>query len=315
MRIRYLAIATLAAAAAACVAQVSPAVASKAPSSTVCRYADSPTFNSLARLAPTSTARSKGVRDKDTRGIVSDTEIPAKQAPTISASFTTTIPVYFHVITDGSTGDVSPATVDDQMTVLNLAYGGFYGGLDTGFQFELADLDYTDNADWYAQATFADELEMKAALKQGQATALNVYSTSGGDFLGWAYYPKIVVYNKYQVLDGIVIDGRSMPGGPYGSAYSLGQTLTHEAGHYLGLAHTFEQGCIGHGDYVDDTPAEATPTSGCPAGKDTCTAPGFDPIHNYMDYSYDSCYDRFTAGQAARMQTQWLHWRVKHGYH
>ena len=53
------------------------------------------------------------------------------------------------------------------------------------------------------------------------------------------------------------------------------------------------------------------PTSGCPSGKDTCPEPGLDPIHNYMDYSYDTCYNQFTAGQAARMQQQWLHWRVK----
>ncbi len=93
----------------------------------------------------------------------------------------------------------------------------------------------------------------------------------------------------------------------------MGPFLVELAAHGA-AAHTFDQGCVGHGDHVADTPAEETPTSGCPEGKDTCAAPGADPIHNYMDYSYDSCYTEFTAGQAERGQEQYLFWRVKHGY-
>jgi hypothetical protein len=275
-------------------------------------YEQSATFNSLARVAPTSTAPGGRLREKATRGVAGfDAKSTGAKKP--SASFSATIPVYFHVITDGDIGSLSEDTINEQMNVLNLAFGGLYGGVNTRFQFELASVDYTDNGDWYNDPE-ANELAMKTALKQGGPTELDVYSTSGGAFLGWAYYPTIVTKKKYQVLDGIVIDGRSTPGGPYGDAFSLGQTLTHEAGHYLGLAHTFEQGCIGHGDFVDDTPAEAEPTSGCPRNKDTCREPGLDPIHNYMDYSFDRCYNQFTAGQTGRMQQQWSHWRVKHGY-
>ena len=123
---------------------------------------------------------------------------------------------------------------------------------------------------------------MKRALRVGGADTLNVYTTSGAGFLGWAYFPSS--YQKHPVLDGIVMDFRSMPGGPYGSDFSLGFTLTHEAGHWLGLFHTFQGGCTGKGDRVDDTPYERTPTSGCPEGKDTCAKPGLDPIHNYMEF-------------------------------
>ena len=42
----------------------------------------------------------------------------------------------------------------------------------------------------------------------------------------------------------------------------------------------------------------------------TCREPGLDPIHNYMDYSDDPCYSEFTAGQAERMQEQYLFFRA-----
>jgi hypothetical protein len=268
-------------------------------------------FDGLAALARTGTARGAGFTartEKNTEkysGKSDGQKTPGK--PTAG-----TIPVYVHVVhaVDG-TGFVSLADVEEQIAVLNLSFAGFPEGADTGFRFTLAGTDWTANDAWYAQETFEAEVAMKSALKRGGPTDLNIYTTSGGGFLGWAYLPKITTSKQFGVLDGVVVHYGSLPNGFIGG-FNLGYTATHEVGHYLGLEHTFEKGCLGHGDYVDDTPFMSEPTSGCPVGKDTCTrGTGVDPIHNYMDYSIDPCYTQFTQGQTERMQKQYAHWRLK----
>jgi len=141
---------------------------------------------------------------------------------------------------------------------------------------------------------------MKRALAIDPARTFNIYTCKPKQkILGYSWYPWSFAEND--VRHGIVVLYSSLPGGS-AAPYDEGETVTHEAGHYLGLYHTFEGGCADPGDYVDDTPAEQIPDYACSEGRDTCPSSGVDPIHNYMDYSDDACLVEFTAGQASRMQ-------------
>jgi hypothetical protein len=270
-------------------------------------------FDSLASLTATgAAARSAGNVVREPSLNATYQAMPASANGKGGAKFRATVPVWFHVVTDGQVGNITQAQIDEQITVLNLAFSGFYGGAPSGFRFQLAGVTRTDNSDWfYGGINGSSERPMKRALHRGGFETLNVYSTTAGPYLGWAYLPGLSETNLY--LDGIVFDWASMPGtsDQYTGKYDLGLTLVHEAGHWVNLEHTFFGGCNAKGDFVDDTPAMKTPTSGCPEGKDTCSDPGLDPIHNYMDYSYDSCYNQFTPGQVARAQDAWLFYRAR----
>ena len=240
-------------------------------------------------------------------------DLPPSAEGRAGARFAATVPVYFHVITAGAVGNVTDGQIADQIQVLNHTFAGNEGGTRTGFTFQLAGVTRTDNPTWfYAGPGGKDEKGMKSALHAGDAGSLNFYSTTAGPYLGWAFLPDIVAKPGQAHLDGVVVDWESIPGtsDTYAGQYDEGKTATHEVGHWLNLEHTFFGGCNAKGDFVDDTPAQRTPTSGCPAGKDTCPEVGLDPIHNYMDYSFDSCYSEFTEGQKQRMGDAWLLYRA-----
>jgi hypothetical protein len=225
-----------------------------------------------------------------------------------------TIPTMFHVISDhaltvAETGRWT-RMINDQMTVLNDSFSGKTAGVaaDSPFRFDLTKITWTVNSAWYAVTPGKVERDMKTALYEGDSRTLNVYSANIGDgLLGWAYFPK-GYNNGRDYIDGVVILDESMPGGTAGR-YALGDTLTHEVGHWMMLEHTFAHGCAASGDWVEDTPKEAQPQFGCPEGADSCLAPGLDPIHNFMDYSQDSCMNHFTPGQVERMNDAWIAFR------
>jgi len=203
------------------------------------------------------------------------------------------VPTHYHVIKDGSKGNTQ-TEVNDSITVLNNAYAPY-------FSFNLVDTTYTVNSSWFN--TENKETQMKTALRAGGCDALNIYATSGYGALGFAYFPTSCGSSSNPwVNDGVVIDYSTVPGGSR-QDFNEGDTLTHEVGHWLGLYHTFDGGCSGQGDYVDDTPAH-TVNYQC-QNTNTCNSSGQDPIQNFMNYTPDSCMDEFTRDQYDRMVAQW----------
>jgi hypothetical protein len=255
-----------------------------------------------ASLAPRSTPGPRSPEPGDVAKVMAEL---GRRLSGVTPPDTITVPTRVHVITRG-VRQVSDQAVKSQIAVLNSAYGGAFGGVDTGVRFRLDSITVKANAAWFADPV-GHEHAMKTALHKGGAGTLNLYIAQLSELmLGFASYP--YWYTGAPRLDGVVIDWRSLPGGAM-TNYNRGFTGVHEIGHWLGLFHTFENGCAEPGDGIDDTPAEARPTEACPVRKDTCAQPGHDPVRNFMDYAHDRCMAEFTRGQAERMREMWVAYR------
>ncbi|CAB9504313.1 Extracellular metalloprotease [Seminavis robusta] len=215
------------------------------------------------------------------------------------------IRVVWHHITqdDGSGNDLS--YIDAAISHLNGAFGG------TGFSFSLrsSDIITSANSAWYtAASSTSEERAMKQGVREGDCSVLNIYATGQTESLGWATLPSFCGSREWD--DGVLVYYQTSPGGDCcsGRNYHDGDTLVHLVGHWMGLEHTFHQGCSGEGDFVADTPAEAYADTECDRGRDTCTGAGQDgedDVTNFMNFGEDWCLDHFTTLQIARMNALW----------
>ncbi|MCB9241455.1 MAG: hypothetical protein H6608_10000 [Flavobacteriales bacterium] len=139
---------------------------------------------------------------------------------------------------------------------------------------------------------------------------LNIYIVPQSDIgAGYAYLAEAAGVS----YDGIVVVAA------YATPSDRGVTLIHEAGHYLNLLHTFEEGCsnpakdcYADGDRVCDTPPQTSSGSSTKCynscsndqyGSNTpFTSDQPDLCEDYMDYSAHSIKNTFTNGQRNRMR-------------
>jgi subtilisin-like proprotein convertase family protein len=96
--------------------------------------------------------------------------------------------------------------------------------------------------------------------------------------------------------------GSGCPGFQPGAPYNLGRTVTHELGHFYGLAHTWgndQNVSCASDDGFTDTPNTGEQTFGCPSpgSLNACVTGEKILSMNYMDYVNDACMYMFTPQQ------------------
>lgn len=239
-----------------------------------------------------------------------------------------TIPCVVHVIQTSAQEIVTPAIVQSQLDVLNEDFRrmagtpGFGNGVDMLYEFCLASIDPngapTTGINRVISPTLAfhdkaDEAQFKGLIQWDPYRYFNIWvartieTTSGaGQVIGYATFPSSISFQGN--LDGVVIHSGYF--GRDSDPSTIGRTTTHEVGHWIGLFHTFQNGCQGSsagtcltgGDRVCDTPQAFDQNFGCPS-RNSCTDTPTDlpdQIENYMDYSDGTCQNMYTNGQKVR---------------
>jgi hypothetical protein len=238
---------------------------------------------------------------------------------------TLVVPVVFHVVWNIQAENIPASAIQAVVNQMNQDYSAsnsnlsgvrasFQGSIgNVGIEFCLAQFDPagapTDgitrtqtSATWFNPDTQTDAMKAPPLGRSpwDPTKYLNIWvcdihsgQGGGGITLGYAYLPVGGVVGTN--IDGIVIDYL------YGMALSS-RTATHEAGHYLGLLHTWGQdpGSCSVDDGFSDTPNTDSPTFSC-ANTNLVKCGVLTQYENFMDYS--NCSAMFTNQQGNYMRS------------
>ena len=241
------------------------------------------------------------------------------------------IPVVWHVLTNRPANRVSRNSILLEMKWLNDWFSGknkYYNTSDMfsavvarpddlKIRFELATKDPLGNpfdGIHYVNSPLADSCSLgnhsNYFTSQGGTDIwdsryyFNVYTCAIPDpIAGYASYPSNVPFE----WDGCVLDYDFV-----GNSHISGNTLAHEAGHWLGLRHTFNGNSCELDDWITDTPNTDKPSSNWLSYDDQCNIQdsntGFARcgntimVRNVMDYNTEKCSQYFSKGQALSMR-------------
>lgn len=261
---------------------------------------------------------------------ISRSKFTGKGVSALPPAGSITVPVVFYVIHDGTAAtNLTDAQVNTQLATLNSKFSA--SGIKfclatraaTGSSIPLAttsdpQTQATPGIIHYQKASLLNHLSSPSGMAALVATAnpavtaeryLRIWVVTSIDgplpgILGYAGLP-------FSTFQGIVMRNNAFGTKPANlSQYNEGEVLVHEVGHFLGLYHTFEEGCtttygsqLLDGDKVADTPKVAEANYSCITGTNSCPEmpAAYDLIHNYMDYGNNLCADSFTTGQMERM--------------